>query len=235
MRNKFFITTSIAYVNAPPHIGFALESVQADVLARYHRQKGGEVFFLTGTDEHGQKIAKAAAAADKDIQEFVDENSLKFRGLKEALDLSWDNFIRTSDQKNHWPVAQEIWKRIAANEDFYKKTYNGLYCVGHEAFITKKDLVDGKCVDHKKEPEAVEEENWFFRLSKYALDIKKAIESDELRIVPGTRKNEVLSFLKDGLEDISFSRPAKDLSWGISNNVCLDGRFKQLHQRPGGD
>lgn len=215
MKDKFYITTAIDYVNANPHIGHALEKIQADVLARYYRGLGKDVFFLTGTDEHGVKIARAAESAGKTPEELVSENSEKFRALKEALNLSWDNFIRTSDQKIHWPVAQELWKRMEKSGDLHKKTYDGMYCVGCEAFITKKDLEGGKCAIHKKEPEIIKEENWFFNLKKYSLDIKKAIESDELKIVPATRKNEVLAFLKEGLEDISFSRPSKDLSWGV--------------------
>ena len=124
--NKFYITTSIAYVNAPPHLGFALESVQVDVLARYHRQKGEEVFFLTGTDEHGAKIARAAEAAGKTPKELVDENSEKCKALKSALNLSWDNFIRTSDKEIHWLVAQELWNRLEKAGDLYKKSYQGL-------------------------------------------------------------------------------------------------------------
>jgi methionyl-tRNA synthetase len=213
--SKFYITTSLPYVNAAPHIGFVLEAVQADAIARRHRQKGEEVFFLTGTDEHGAKIARAAEAAGKTSQELVDENSEKFHGLKSALNLSWDNFIRTSDQKIHWPVAQELWRRLGAAGDLYKKTYRGLYCVGHEAFVTQKDMADGRCRDHQKEPEVLEEENWFFRLSKYTSAIKSRIKNQELKIVPETRKNEVLAFLKEGLEDTSFSRPSKDLKWGI--------------------
>ena len=213
--NKFYITTSIAYVNAPPHIGFALESLQADVLARWRRQKGEEGFFLTGTDEHGAKIARAAEVAGKTPRELVDENAEKFRELKKSLNLSWDNFIRTSDEKVHWPVAQELWRRLEKAGDLYKKSYQGLYCVGHEAFVTQKDLENGKCRDHQKEPEIIEEENWFFRLSKYSEVIKEKVESGELKIVPETRKNEILSLLREGLEDISFSRPSKDLSWGV--------------------
>lgn len=215
MEQKFYITTSIAYVNAAPHIGFALEAVQADVLARWHQQQGEDVFFLTGTDEHGAKIARAAEAAGKTPKQLIDENAEKFRALKSALNLSWDNFIRTSDQKIHWPVAQELWKRITEAGDLYKKTYKGLYCVGHEAFVTQKDLVDGKCVDHKKEPEVLEEENWFFKLSNYTDEVRKLIEKGDLKIVPETRKNEVLGLLKENPEDISFSRPSKDLKWGI--------------------
>lgn len=216
MRNsKFYITTAIAYVNDKPHAGFALESIQADVLARYHRLKGEEVFFLTGTDEHGAKIARAAEAAGKNPREFVDENAEKFRALKDVLNLSWDDFIRTSDRKRHWPGVQKLWAKLYEAGDLYKKNYRGLYCVGHEAFVTEKDLVNGKCADHQKEPEVIEEENWFFRLSKYSREIESRIRKKEVRIIPETRKNEILSLAEQGLEDVSFSRPRKDLSWGI--------------------
>ncbi|TSC95778.1 MAG: methionyl-tRNA synthetase [Parcubacteria group bacterium Athens0714_26] len=213
--NKFYITTSIAYVNAPPHVGFALESLQADVVARFYRDKGQDVFFLTGTDEHGTKIARSAENEGKKTKEFVDEISPRFKNLKDILNLSWDNFIRTSDKEIHWPVAQEVWNSIMKSGDLYKKTYKGLYCVGHESFVTRKDLVDGVCSLHKRRPEEIEEENWFFKLSKYGDEIKKRIKSDELLIVPKSRKNEALAFLDEGLEDISFSRPSKTLIWGI--------------------
>lgn len=208
---KYYITTSIAYTNAPPHIGFALEVIQADVLARYHKDS----FFLTGVDEHGAKIVKAAEKAGKKPKEFVDEISKRFKDLKKPLNISNDDFIRTSDQKRHWPSVQKIWLELKKNNDIYKKKYKGLYCFGCEAFITKKDLKDGKCVIHKKEPEAVEEENYFFKLSKYSDKIKRLIEKEEIKIVPKTRKNELLGFLKQGLEDISFSRSNKDLKWGV--------------------
>lgn len=218
---KFYITTSIPYVNGAPHIGHALEMVQADAIARFHQQRGREVFFLTGTDEHGAKIIRAAEAAGKDLQDFVDEISQKFRDLKKALNLSWNDFIRTTDQKRHWPGAEAMWKALVTKGDIYKKTYKGLYCVGHEAFITEKDLTpmqDGRsvCRDHQKEPEIIEEENYFFRLSKYVGDIELRIKNNEFRILPEGRKNEVLALIKEGVEDISFSRPRKDLSWGIS-------------------
>ncbi len=212
---KFYITTAIDYVNGKPHIGHALEKIQADVLARYYRIVGNKTWFLTGTDEHGAKIVRAAEAENKSPKEFTDSVSEKFRELKQILDLSWDDFIRTTDQTRHWPGAIEIWKKLQLSGDLYKKSYRGLYCVGHEAFVTEKDLVDGKCRDHQKEPEVVEEENWFFRLSKYSDQIKEKIESGELKIVPETRKNEILGLIKQGLEDVSFSRPRKDLSWGI--------------------
>ncbi|MEK7560508.1 MAG: methionine--tRNA ligase [Patescibacteria group bacterium] len=212
---KFYITTAIDYANATPHIGHALEKVQADVLARYHRQRGEDVWFLTGTDEHGAKIARAAEAAGKTPQDFVDENAAAFRRLKQALNLSWDDFIRTSDRVRHWPGAEKIWRAIAASGDLYQKKYRGLYCVGHEAFVTEKDLTDGKCRDHQKEPEVIEEENWFFRLSRYTEPIRSAIHGGVLKIMPESRKNEILALLNDGLEDVSFSRPSKDISWGI--------------------
>jgi len=213
--NKFYITTAIDYVNGKPHIGHALEKVQADVLARYHRAKGEEVWFLTGTDEHGAKIARAAQALGKDPKEFVDETSQGFKKMKETLNLSWDDFIRTSDQERHWPGVQKLWRKLDEAGKLYKKSYRGLYCVGHEAFVTEKDLVDGKCRDHQKEPEVIEEENYFFKLSDYSDEIGKKIESGELTIIPESRKNEILSLIKGGLEDVSFSRPAKDLSWGV--------------------
>ena len=212
---KFYITTSIAYTNAPAHLGFALEVIQADVVARYHRLLGEDVFFLTGTDEHGVKIAKTAEREGKDPKEFVDEISANFRELTKILNLSNNDFIRTTDQKRHWPVVKKVWLKLKENGDIYKKKYKGLYCAGCEAFITEKDLVNGKCVIHQKEPEEFEEENYFFKLSKYSKEIEKTIKNDEIKIIPETRKNEILSFVKQGLEDISFSRPRKDLKWGI--------------------
>lgn len=212
---KFYISTSIAYVNSEPHIGFALESVQADVLARHYRQLGYEVFFQTGTDEHGSKIQRAAELNHKTSQEFVDGLSEKFKGLKSILDLSWDNFIRTTDQKKHWPVVWEIWDKLLKNGDLYKKKYGGYYCVGCESFKTGKDIVDGKCVIHKKELEFIEEENWFFKLSKYTKEIESKIKKDELKIIPESKKNEILSLLKGGLEDTSFSRSKRSVQWGI--------------------
>lgn len=212
---KFYITTAIAYVNAPPHLGFALESVQADVLARAHRARKEEVFFQTGTDEHGTKILRAAEAAGTPPAEFVLKIAERFKELKPALNLSWDIFSRTNLKEPHWGEVKNMWKKIEASGDLYKKTYEGFYCAGCEAFVTKKDLVEGKCHIHHREPEKVKEENWFFRLSKYGKKLEELISENSLRIVPEHRKNEVLSFLKEGLEDISFSRPHKDLPWGI--------------------
>lgn len=213
--SKFYITTSIVYANAAPHIGFAQESIQADVLARYHRQRGEDVFFLTGTDEHGAKINRAAEKAGEEPQKFVDRIAEKVKALKPVLNLSWDDFIRTTDQEKHWPNVRRIWKKLAANGDLYKKNYRGLYCVGHEAFVTEKDLLNGVCRDHQTQPEMINEENWFFRLTKYAASVRKAIADGELLILPTHRQKEVLNFIDSGLEDVSFSRPRKDLSWGV--------------------
>lgn len=212
---KFYITTSIVYVNGPPHIGYALELTQADAIARYMRLYGKEVYFLTGTDEHGAKILRAAEANGKNVKSFVDENTENVKELLKALNISNDDFIRTSDQKRHWPAAQKLWKKLDEAGDIYKANYKGLYCVGCEAFITHKDLIDGKCKDHNKEPEVIEEENYFFRLSKYTKAISSKIKIGELAIIPETRKNEILSLLHKGLEDVSFSRPSKDISWGV--------------------
>ena len=213
---KFYITTAIDYANAPPHLGHAFEKIQADVLARWHRQKGDEVLYLTGTDEHGAKIARAAEVTSKDRQEFVDELAERFRSMKEALNLSWDDFIRTTDRERHWLGAKMMWEKLVAAGKIYKKKYQGLYCVGHEAFVTQKDLVDGKCADHGKAPEVVEEENYFFKLSDYSVEIGKRIKNRELRILPETREHEILSLIAhEGLQDVSFSRSRKDLVWGI--------------------
>ncbi|PIU15340.1 methionine--tRNA ligase [bacterium (Candidatus Gribaldobacteria) CG08_land_8_20_14_0_20_39_15] len=215
-QEKFYITTSIAYTNSLPHIGYALELIQADVAARYNRLLGKNVWFLTGTDEHGSKIARAAKEAGKTPQNFCNEISIKFKELKAILDLSFDDFIRTTDQLRHWPVVHNVWQKLKENNDIYKKKYKGLYCVGCEAFLTEKDLIDGKCPNHKKEPEIIEEENYFFRLSKYQAGLKDILENDKIKIFPEAKKNEMLNFIKEGLEDVSCSRSKKKLQWGIS-------------------
>lgn len=212
---KYYITTAIAYVNGAPHLGHALEFVQADAIARYHRERGDDTFFQTGTDEHGSKIARAAKKEGKTPQQLADQNAAHFQQLKEQYNLSYDYFIRTSDRKHHWPNAIALWNQLMDAGDLYKKKYQGLYCVGHEAFVTDKDLVNGKCQDHDKEPELIEEENYFFRLSKYAKKVGDSIRSGALKIYPEGRAHEILNFIDAGVEDISFSRPSKDLSWGI--------------------
>lgn len=215
MKDKFYVTTSIVYTNASPHIGFALELIQADVIARYHRLKGKDTYFLTGTDEHGQKIAKKAKEQGIAIQEFVDKTAAKFYKLTEKLDISNDDFIRTTDKKRHWPTAEALWKKLQANKDLYKQKYTGYYCVGCEAFLTEKEIVNGRCPVHHVEPEKVEEENYFFKLSKYQDKIKTLIQEDKLKIIPEARKKEILSFIEGGLSDISVSRSAAKLQWGI--------------------
>ncbi len=212
---KFYITTSIAYTNAPPHCGFALEIIQADVLARHHRLLNEDVLFLTGTDEHGSKIARVAKEAGKNPSEFTDEISAKFQKLKETLNLSNDDFIRTTDQERHWPSVEKVWQKLSENNDIYKKKYKGFYCVGCESFLAERELIDGKCPIHKKEPEVIEEENYFFKLSKYQDQIKNILAKNEIKIVPESRKNEMLGFIKEGLEDISCSRAKEKLQWGV--------------------
>jgi len=212
---KFYITTSIAYTNAPPHIGFALELVQADVLARYHRLLGDDVFFLTGTDEHGFKIAEAAEKEGKEPEVFVNEISAQFRKLTNILDISNNDFIRTTDKERHWPVVEEVWKKLEKNGDIELRDYEGLYCSGCEAFVKEKDLIDGKCPNHLKKPELIKEKNYFFKLKKYTDQVKKEIEENKLKIIPDSRKNEILSFIKKEVEDVSFSRPKEKLKWGI--------------------
>lgn len=212
---QIYITTSLPYVNDVPHIGHALECIQADVIARYHRQKGCDVFFLTGSDEHGTKIEKAAEQKELEPKKLADQNSRAFKNLKKTLNLSWNQFIRTTDKKIHLPGVRKIWKALEDAGDLYKRTYHGLYCTGCEAFVTDKDLLKGKCAIHRREPELVQEENWFFRLSAYAKTLKNKIKEKEFEIIPEFRANEILALMDKGLEDISFSRSAQKLKWGI--------------------
>ncbi|MFZ2167637.1 MAG: methionine--tRNA ligase [Minisyncoccia bacterium] len=209
-----YLTTTLPYVNSDPHVGFAQEIVQADALARAWRLAGDEVFFSTGTDEHGQKIYDAAKKAGQEPQAYVDHYAAEFEGLKKALNLSYDRFIRTTDVE-HVKAAQEMWRRCAAKGDIYKKTYTGLYCVGCELFKTEKELVDGKCPLHPSlVPEEVSEENYFFRLSSYQEKILAYLEQPT-SIVPEWRREEAIHFVKGGLEDFSISRESARLSWGI--------------------
>ena len=214
MDKKFYITTSIAYTNDKPHIGHALELIQADALARINRLQKKDTFFLTGTDDHGTKIYRSACKKKQSPKEFVDENIAAFKKLVANLNISNDDFISTSDKRRHWPGAEALWKKLDTAGDIYKKKYSGLYCVGCESYVTKADLVDGKCPTHLKAPEVVEEENYFFELSKYKKEIKEKIERDEIKITPLARKHEVLNIV-DELDDISFSRPKDKLPWGV--------------------
>jgi len=211
---NYYITTSIPYVNGEPHIGHALELVMADTLARYARSKGKPVIFSTGTDEHGSKVAEKAVAKGLTPKQFTDQISQSFRELCSLLNISNDRFIRTTD-KGHVQRAQLIWKAIS--DDIYKGTYKGQYCTGCESFVTEAVAKEnnGICPAHNKAYETLEEENYFFRLSKYADRIKQAIIDGSFLIIPSTRKRELLSTIKNGLEDISISRPKSKVSWGI--------------------
>jgi methionyl-tRNA synthetase len=211
----FYLTTPIFYPNAKLHLGHAYTTTISDILVRYHKLKGEETYFLTGSDENTQKVVLAARKEGKEPQVFLGSIVENFKSLFTQLNISYDQFIRTSDEVIHWPGAQALWKQLEAAGDIYKKAYEGLYCVGHEAFITEKELVDGKCPDHGTAPEFIKEENYFFKLSKYTSAIKQKIESGELVIVPASRKNEILALLNEGLEDVSFSRPRKEGSVGV--------------------
>ncbi|MBI3459157.1 methionine--tRNA ligase [Candidatus Azambacteria bacterium] len=211
--SKFYITTSIAYVNADPHIGHCLEYVQADVVARYHRIKGDEVFFLTGTDEQSLKNAQAAEKAGLSVEDLVMKYYQRFKEIGRLLNISVDDFIRTTEGR-HIKGAQKLW--LACQKDIYKKTYQGLYCVGCEEFYQEAELVDGFCPDHQVKPELIKEENYFFRLSAYQDQIKKNLESEVIEIIPRFRKNEILSFIDRDLEDICISRSReRSRGWGI--------------------
>lgn len=213
-KNTFYITTAIPYVNAKPHIGFALELVQADVVARYHRIIGEQTYFLTGVDENSLKNVRAAEAAGLPVQDFCDRNAAVFQDLTHELQITNDQFIRTTSPA-HFAGAQALW-RACRPEDIYKKQYTGLYCVGCEAFYTEKDVVNGKCPEHLTPLEQVTEENYFFRLSAYQDILQRLISSGEIQVYPKYRKNEVLSFIEMGLEDFSISRSqARAQSWGV--------------------
>jgi methionyl-tRNA synthetase len=205
-----YLTTAIPFVNAPPHLGHALELVQADAIARHARSRGRPVRFLTGTDEHAPKVAQAALALGEPIPEFVARNGDAFARLAAALSVAPDDFIRTSSDPRHRPAVEAIWAACAASGDLYRAAYAGWYCSGCEEFV------DGRCGEHDAPPEWIEEENWYFRLSRYAARIRELIVSGELRIVPETRRNEVLAFLAGDVRDISVSRSrARARDWGI--------------------
>ncbi|MEK7541499.1 MAG: methionine--tRNA ligase [Patescibacteria group bacterium] len=217
-KKKFYITTAIPYVNDRPHMGHALEFVQADVLARYHRARGEEVRVLSGADENALKNVQAAERAGIPVRDFIEANARLFADLALRLNVHFDVFQRGSDTAHHYPSSQELWKRCAAAGDIYKKSYAGLYCLGCEAFYTPEELTpDGECREHPgRKLEVVSEENYFFRLSRYRDQLTELITSDAIRIVPATRKNEVLGFLASPLEDISISRSnERARNWGV--------------------
>lgn len=212
--SKYYVTTSIPYVNGEPHLGHAMEFIMADVLARHARQQGRDVIFSTGTDEHGGKIAEKAAEMKLTPKKLADQMSEHFEALAKKLNVSNDRFIRTTDA-GHEQRAQLIWKALA--KDIYKDKYTGWYCTGDEAFFTEAEVKanNGVCPNHNRPYEKIEEENYFFKLSKYTIQIRKAIEKGDFLILPETRRNEVLSVLGEGLTDISISRPKDKIEWGI--------------------
>lgn len=210
--SKKFITTPIYYINDIPHIGHAYTTIAADVLARYYKNKGDEVFFLTGTDEHGAKIAEAAKKAGKSPKDFVDELAPRFKEVWKKLNIDYSAYIRTTDPK-HEKIVQDLVGKLAESGHVEKRKYEGLYCVGCEKYLFPEDLVEGKCPDHKVEPVKQSEENYFFKLSEFKNQLISLIESNELSVEPKARKNEILGKLKQKLEDVSISRAG--VSWGI--------------------
>ncbi|MDO9230891.1 MAG: methionine--tRNA ligase [bacterium] len=215
MKNKFYITTTLPYINADPHIGFAREIIEADVLARFHRAQGDDVFFNTGTDEHGLKIFRKAQGLGMDTQKYCDQKALEFDKLKDTLDLSYDNFIRTNDE-NHIKAVQEFWRLCDKNGYIYKKNYKIKYCVGCELEKTDSELVDGKCPDHPNmELEIIEEENYFFRYSAFQEKLAELYKNNPEFVLPEKRFNEIKAFLERGLQDFSISRIKEKMPWGV--------------------
>ncbi len=215
MPNKYYITTTLPYVNAKPHIGFALEIVQADMIARYRRLLGDEVIFNTGTDEHGQKIYEKAIAEGKEPQAYTDEYAAQFDDLKHSLNLSYDHFIRTTNP-NHKAAAQEFWNRCMQNGDIYKKQYQVKYCVGCELEKTDSELVNDKCPIHPNmDLQFIDEENYFFRFSKYQQPLLDLYTKRPDFVMPDFRLHEIKNFVEGGLNDFSISRLKEKMPWGV--------------------
>jgi methionyl-tRNA synthetase len=213
--DRYYITTTLPYVNAEPHIGFALEIVQADMLARYYRQQGAEVVFNTGTDEHGQKIYKKAVEAGISPQAYCDQYAAKFDDLKQLLNLTYTNFIRTTDA-HHVAAAQKFWQLCDAQGDIYKRQYQTKYCVGCELEKTDSELVDGRCPIHPKlDIELRDEENYFFRWSKYQQKLLDHYAQNPEFVLPPHRLNEITKFVEGGLNDFSISRVKDKMPWGV--------------------
>ena len=219
---KAYITTPIYYVNAQPHLGHAYTTIVADTYSRFRRLCGDTVRFQTGTDEHGDKIAEAAAKEGVSPREYVDRISGMFRDTWPLLDIVPDNFIRTTDQ-NHVMTVQKILQQVYDKGDIYFDEYSGQYCTGCERFLTEKELVDGKCPDHQTIPDAITEKNYFFRMSSYQQDLIDHIKANPEFITPERYRNEVLSFLSEPLEDLCISRPTSRLTWGIP--LPFDDKF----------
>jgi methionyl-tRNA synthetase len=211
-----YVSTTIPYVNAPPHLGFALEVVLADVIARHARARGAQVHFTTGTDENSLKNVRAAERVGTTTAALVEANAARYRELGRVVGASFDDFVRTSVDPRHAAAVRALWSACAARGDLEKRRYRGLYCVGCEQFWEESDLVLGRCPEHDSVPEVVEEENWFFRLSRYGAAITEALRSGALVIRPRERSNEIERFLERGLHDVSVSRSrARARGWGI--------------------
>ena len=212
MKRKFYITTPIYYVNDVPHIGHSYSTIVADVLARYQREQGSVVFFLAGTDENAQKNVESALKQKSGVQQYVDAMSKKWQETWKKLDISNDDFIRTTE-KRHVQAVEKFWDACLSSKDIYKATYDGLYCTGCEGYVTESDLVGGLCPHHKRKPETLSEENYFFRLSRYKKQILEHLEKHPEFVQPVARRNEITAFLRDHADDFSISR--KNLAWGI--------------------
>ncbi|MGD2030671.1 MAG: methionine--tRNA ligase [Desulfobacterales bacterium] len=215
MSKPFYITTPIYYVNARPHLGHAYTTIVADIVSRFHAMRQAKTFFLTGTDEHGDKIVRAAKKENLSPRNYVDKISRLFRTLWPELNIKYDCFIRTTDP-SHIAIVEQVMQKIYDAGDIYFSKYQGLYCFGCERFYTERELVNGKCPDHETEPETIEESNYFFKMSRYQDWLIDHIKKNPDFITPERYKNEVLSFLKEPLEDLCISRPKKRLKWGIT-------------------
>lgn len=215
-QSVYYVMTSIPYVNGWPHIGFALEAVQSDTLARHHRLLGHDTRFLSGTDENALTVVQAAEIAGEDITTLVERNAEAFRAIQEPLEVYYDDFIRTATDPRHFPGAQKLWRKCAEAGDIYKRHYQGQYCIKCERFYRAEELVDGLCPIHGTVPETVDEENYFFRLSKYQDQLRELIENNTLLVQPEHRREEMLSFIDSGLEDFSISRRSlRGRGWGV--------------------
>jgi len=224
MSKNFYITTTLPYINSDPHIGFAAEIIKADVIARYQKQRGADVFFNTGTDEHGLKIYQKSQELGLEIQTYCDTYSAKYLPLKEALNLSYNKFIRTTDS-DHQKAAQEFWQRCLSRGDIYKKNYKIKYCVGCEMEKTDSELVNSRCPLHaNRDLEIIEEENYFFRFSKYQAALLKFYEENPKFVVPASRFKEIQTFVRNGLQDFSISR----LKAKMPNGVAVPGDDSQV-------
>ena len=214
MSKKTYIVTSIPYANGKPHMGHTLDALYGDVLNRYYKTQGQDSVLQIGVDENGQKVYQKAQSENLTAQQWLLRIRPIFLDFARKMDIDYQIYTKTSDQKNHFPAAQEMWRRSAKNNDIYKKKYKGLYCVGCEAFVTKDDLVGGKCPDHQKEPEELEEENYFFALSKYRKFLKDYFNKHKNFVQPKNYYHEAYNLI-DKLEDVSISRPKKRLPWGV--------------------